>query len=220
MRKFLNTGKSIVLLEVYLPNAKKKVVLSHGFLSNKNNFFMRLVSFSLMLKGIGSVRFNYGCEDINDRIDVLKDVINYLGKTTESIGLLGSSLGGMTSIICASNPLVKSLVLVNSVYDQRETYENYLKNHRILSLLLTHNAKKHFFKYDLKKIVKCLNKPVLIISGTKDPIVSSNNMKELYDDVNAEKKLIVFKNEGHVIRRPQNLIKSVKAITSWFKKTL
>jgi len=216
MIQYINSGLRL-LLSVSKPKSSRAVIFSHGFLSNKNKYYIKSTARALARAGFKTVRFNYPTEEIKHRVSVLNKVIDEV--KAEVIGLVGCSLGGMTSIITASHPKVKSLVLVNSVYDQRKAYENYVKEHSILSKIAEKLLLKDFFSYNLKKLIQNLRKPVLVVSGEHDRITPQDLMKELYNDVQAQKEFLSL-DCGHSIWRPLHVSQVRESIRDWFLKTL
>ncbi len=195
----------------------KVVIMSHGFLSNKNTLLFRELSRLLSENGITTVRFNYNTEIISERIRILREVISKFNN--KSVGLVGTSLGGMIVMLNAHHPAVKSIALVNTLYDLRNAYNNYIKVKPIAKHFVN-LIKKELFKYDLKSVVKSITKPALVISGTNDRIIPTQVMKQLYLDLSAEKKLVLIHNCGHTIWRQQHLIRATEEIRDWFNKTL
>ncbi len=219
MKKLLVKEGKIILLEVNNNKSKKTVILSHGFLSNKNRPIMKQTATELARAGFRTIRFNYGTELISERLIKLNIIINHFSNKSDSIGLMGLSMGGMMSILGSTNPKVNSIALVNSVYDTFNAYENYIK-HRPLTLAFFNKVKDEFLTYNLKSIITNLNKPVLVITGTKDKIIPSKQMKQLYSDVKADKKLVILRGCGHAIWSQNYLNRVKEEVRDWFLKTL
>jgi len=220
VKRFIDYPGLPLLLEVFNPDSKRVVILSHGFLSSKNSPALISCSLALSRAGICSVRFNYATEDINERVAKLKAVINYYKQQGCVIGLVGDSLGGMTSIIVSKDKSVKSMALINSVYNQDEVFINYSKHHRFLARLFTPEMLKNMGSHDLKGIVKRLKKPVLVISSELDRIVDNKITRELYSDIKSEKKLVLLRNATHGIWRANHIKRVREAVKDWFSKTL
>ncbi len=209
-----------IKLHVHNPDSHKTVIFSHGFLSNKNKYFLQSTSKVMARRGFKCVRFNYGTEVISERLRILDAVLDHIKLSSDSVGLVGTSLGGMVSLISASKTIVKSLVLINPVYYQESVYANYLKHHRLLKKVFNKHVGIEFFKYDLQSIMKKLNKPVLLISGDRDEIVNPLSMRDLYADIKGEKRLVLLDNCGHSIWRPSHVEIARREIIDWFRKTL
>ncbi|MFA5405862.1 MAG: alpha/beta hydrolase [Candidatus Nanoarchaeia archaeon] len=219
-KELIDSNGFRVKLNIHNPSARKTVIFSHGFLSNKNKYFLQSTAKVMARRGYRCVRFNYKTEDISDRLLILDAVLNHISKSSDSVGLVGSSLGGMVSLITAVKPIIKSLVLLNPVYYQDKVYRNYVAHHSLLKRLFNKKVGLEFFKYDLQSIVKRLNKPVLIITGGKDDIVDYRTMNGLYNDLKGEKRLVVLDDCGHSIWRPDHVRITRREIIDWFRKTL
>ncbi len=209
--------KPRIRLTIKKGTTNKVVIMSHGFLSNKNTLLFKELSRLLNENGITTVRFNYNTEIISERVRILREVINKFNNN--NVGLIGTSLGGMIVILNTHHPTVKSIALINTLYDLNNAYNNYIKVKPIAKPLVD-LIKKELFNYNLKSIVKTIIKPTLIISGTKDRIIPTQVMKQLYLDLNAEKRLVLIHNCGHTIWRQQHLIRATEEVRDWFNKTL
>lgn len=220
VKKFIDFKGLPLLLEVFNESSKRVVILSHGFLSSKNSPVLVSSALALSRAGICAVRFNYATEDIKERVAKLKAVIRYYAKKGCRIGLVGDSLGGMTSIIASKVKAVDSMALINSVYDQETVFLNYSKQHRFLSHLFTPEMLADLKSYDLKKLIKRFKRPVLVVTSELDRTVPTKVMKELYLDVKAEKKIVVIRNATHGIWQANHIKRVREAIKDWFSKTL
>nr|MBD3312173.1 hypothetical protein [archaeon] len=207
-----------IILSVKNKSSSKAVIFSHGFRSSKNNLLFQSTARSLARAGFKPVLFNYGVERVNKRVQVLRAVINHV--KSDSIGLLGHSLGGMVSILLATNPRVKSLALVNTVYEQGLVYDNYARVRRTIAKAIPNRFKKEFFSYNLKRIVSNLEKPVIVVSGEDDQVTPQPMMKRLYNDLMGEKSFVSIPNAGHSIWRSSHLRRVRVAVRDWFKRTL
>lgn len=220
MIKKIKIKKKSYVLNINNPSAEKTVIFNHGFLSNKNKPFIKVSASALAKEGIKTVRFNYHTELMSQRLIILKGVIDYLSENTNLIGLVGSSLGGMTVILTASDQRVKSLALINTVYDPRSAYENYQKKHPVLSKLISKAVTKEFLEYNLEDKVKKLHKPVLVISGSADEVIPQVQQKKLYQQLKGHKRFMNLEGCTHAVWKLKHVRKVKQAITKWFKQTL
>jgi len=183
------------------------MILCHGFASSKNNTTYSVLAPKLMNAGIASFRFDFfghgesegdfadltvsqSINDILAAIDFIKK------KGYEKIGLMGSSFGGLSSIIAASKTnLLKFLVLKAPVSNYLELYKN--KDINVIkkwekNKYRTVEGKK--LKYDFYldsinnigyKAAEKIHIPVLIIHGNLDkdvPVEQSINLSKIIDD--------------------------------------
>jgi len=209
-----------IKLSVFKPESRHAVIFIHGFLSDKDKPFTMSAARSLSRAGLQAVRFNYRTEFVSDRIRILDEVIEHVSRTVDSIGLVGNSLGGLNAIVASKHSVVKSLALVNPVYDQRNAFDNYVKHHKFLSKIMTKEMKDAFFTIDLKGIIINLKKPVLVLSGDRDKIIPQSLMRTMYDNLKSEKRFVSLRDCGHSIWRPKHIRIAREEIREWFKKCL
>lgn len=218
--KSIKLDDSEIVLSIKNKASSKAVIFSHGFRSSKNNILFQSTARALSRAGIKSVLFNYGVERVKKRERILKMVISKVSEDSTSIGLMGHSLGGMISILQANNLRVKSLALVNTVYEQRFVYDNYARVRRFVARAIPNRFKKEFLSYDLQRKIKELDKPVLVVSSEDDKITPQSMMKRLYNNLNCKKLFTNLPNAGHSIWRPSHVRQAREAVRDWFKKTL
>ncbi len=209
-----------ILLDITNPSSDKAVILSHGFMSNKNKPLMVKVAQALSREGINAVRFNYGTEDINERVIKLREVLKHVSAKAGQVGLFGTSLGGMISIIVSVDQRVKSLALVNPVYDQISAIKNYLRVRKIALSAFKDKLEREFFNYDLPLLVKSSGKPLFVISGSRDRIIPVSVSRQLYKDATGKKKFMLLRDCGHVVWKKKHLVLVSEAVAKWFLETL
>ena len=220
MIDIINVQKTPYLLNITKPAATKTVIFSHGFLSNKNRPYITSTATTLKKAGIKSVRFNYRTELVSERRAILHQVIRHVSKESNSIGLVGHSLGGLITLLEANNPLIKSIALINTVYNPPAVIKRYENKHRVIANLLINKLKTELIKHDLRSIAKTITKPVLVISSERDQLTLPSEMKQLYLDVKGPKKLVTLKKCAHSIWNPVHVQRVKDELREWFKETL
>ncbi|MCF0114536.1 MAG: alpha/beta hydrolase [Erysipelotrichaceae bacterium] len=186
------------------------VILVHGYEgSHKDNLNY---ADAFMKEGIGSYTFDFstGSEGIrskkNERysvsseIEQLKKVIDYF-RDYKSLYLMGESLGGLVSALCADEK-IKGMMMLYPAFSLRDSAHRVFPTRKEIkdTIWLDAWVGKEFFEaiYDLdifKEISKYTGK-VEIYHGDKDSIVP---IKYSYDalDVYKDANLIVFEGEEH-----------------------
>ncbi|MCE2983892.1 MAG: alpha/beta hydrolase [Parachlamydia sp.] len=229
------------------------IVICSGFAGNKCGKYRLFVSLAkrMAAEGIAVLRFDYRCagdsegdfKDItmegklSDTLLCLNFLKNHPQVDSESIGLLGRSLGGAIAILSASAfPGVKSLALWAPVFTSepwRKLWETVKANP---ALLITKDILKHlpasfpnmdflqqFFKLDIEKnVAELKNVPLLHIHGEQDLVVKIEHAKG-YKKARGEAentRFIVLPNSDHDFSEASEQEIAIQETCDWFKKTL
>jgi alpha-beta hydrolase superfamily lysophospholipase len=227
---------------LHLPKEKTNsaVIISHGFAANKDRTRLIKLAETLSKNGFAVLRFDFGgCGESEDReitlknqVDDLKSAINYVRKNGYSnIGLLGESLGGLTSIL-AYDDEIKTLVLWAPVTKsktpsiiqkeelQRELSERgfiiYQKNGRKFRIPKEYLEERH--AVNQKAVLSKIKSPVLIIHGDKDDTVPLEQSKEAVQFLPEDSKLEIIKDGDHKL--DDKMSEVISSSVNWFKKYL
>lgn len=202
------------------------VVMSHGFTSNRNTKLFQELEKELNSKGIGTVRYEYyghgrayghkkrGLSNdvtITKSVESLRAVIKHVRrKGYKDIALVGSSFGGLLSIIAASREKIKFLAIRSPVTDpvtfwneriSKKTTEEWKKRglFRYDRLGEDYTLKWDFWKdmhkYKTGKLAKHITCPVFIVHGDKDDVVPIKYSKAFAKLTGAE--LFIVKDAEH-----------------------
>jgi len=202
---------------------KEILILAHGFASDKNTKNFVFLAEMLSKKNISSFRFDfYGhaesgglLEDITitEAVDDILQAINYVRNLGyQKIGLLGSSFGGIASIMAASktkdllflalkSPVSDYWALEKSRYSKKELTEckkigfrNYLDGDKTMKLNYSFIA--DFKNNPAYQAAKRINIPTIIIHGDKDREVPCSQSEKLVSFL-SHAKLMVVKGADH-----------------------
>ncbi len=226
----------------HLPQQKINsiVIISHGFAANKDRSRLIKVAKILAKNNIVAFRFDFGgCGESEDReitlknqIDDLKSAINYVRENGYSkIGLLGESLGGLTSILAYDNN-IKTLVLWAPVTKsktpsilQTEKFRQELNDRGFVIYRKDgRNFKipKEYFEerqnINQKEILSKIKSPVLIIHGDKDRVVPLNHSQRAMEYLSPNSRLEIIEGGNHTF--DNHIEKIVKLSVKWFRKYL
>ena len=127
-------------------NAKKIVVMFHGFTGNKteHNGHFRTIARQLAKKGVASIRMDYhgnGESDgefyefgFNDTLDDAKRIIDFATNIEgiESVAILGFSYGGAIASLVANDENCDQLVLISAAANMPELSEKKMETWRKL----------------------------------------------------------------------------------------
>ncbi|MCK4540579.1 alpha/beta fold hydrolase [Candidatus Parcubacteria bacterium] len=221
------------------------IILCHGFTTSKDNFTNSNLERILNKSSISTFRFDFFghgeseglFEDItiSEAVDDIVNAIKYLkSKSYSKIGLVGSSFGGIASIMTASKTddlFLLALKAPVSNYKERDIEikgENFIndwkeKGHRIY---VSGNGNKHKLNFTFcedydnnngYEAAKKIKIPTLIVHGDKDesvPIEQSRKIVALIQN----SELVEIKDGGHQFNNPGEFNKMLDLISSFIIK--
>lgn len=240
--EFLSGGQKVVGM-FHFPqkeDAEKRraVITCHGLMSSKDSQKYREIADRFSAQGFAVLRFDFrgngeseGSGDIlSNRIMDLKAAIQFATRRGfKCIGLLGSSFGGATAIIVASEtPEIKCLVtwstpcrlieLSGSI--NRKDVEDGSRNQKP-----THKAiETSEFMKDLAghSVVEASKKVsnIMVIHCEGDIVVPWSDAKIIYENAKQPKRLKIFEKGDHQFMDPTIRKEALELSLSWFTKYL
>jgi alpha-beta hydrolase superfamily lysophospholipase len=193
------------------------IVACHGLYSNKDSQKYMEMGEYYSKQGYNLLRFDFrGCgksigdfyqSTLTNRLNDLRDVLLYLRDhySNPCIGLFGSSLGGVVSILTATQnqwPKIHVVVVWSTpcFFDGLEE--------------LPIEFKTDFGKYDILEAASRLP-PTLFIHGTKDTLVPLSHAQNLYKRAPSPKKINFFDTD-HGFSSPEERQKALLLSLSWY----
>ncbi len=203
--------------------AESIAILSHGFTSNKNSKLYLDLEVTLNDKRIGTVRYDYfghgpayghkqgyAVSDnttLSKASESLRTVVGFLRtKGRYNLGLLGSSFGGLVSLVVASQDSdIKALVLKSSVTEPIRFWRERLGNEkieqwrkegvvRVTQDVVDYDLGFEYWEdlqgYDTLAMARDISCPVLIIHGEKDTCVPISQSYKLAKILGADVNVI------------------------------
>jgi len=225
--KFVRFGEHGLAGVFHSPSegASTCVITCHGLYSSKDSEKYIGIARRFCREGLAVLRFDFrGCGESGGQFEDtsltgrMKDLEGALGfvreQGCESIGVMGSSLGGTVAVLTAARDRrVKALVTwatpchVNELF--REEGTKGLEK-------LRGDAEKH----DVVKDVKELHCPVLIVHGSLDEQVPLSHANVLYDNTNEPKNIQIVEGADHRLTDPSHRRRAVELTLDWFRKYL
>lgn len=221
------------------------IILCHGFSSNKDSQTFPTLERIFNDKNISTFRFDfYGhgesggkFEDItiSEAVDDILNAIKFLkNKKFKKIGLVGSSFGGMASIIAASkskdlyilalkspvsNQMEKLLVKYNNknVKKWKEKGFIYYESGKLGKLKLNYSFFEDSMKINGYEAAKKISIPTLVVHGDKDesvPIEQSIRLSKIIKNC----KLEIIKDADHRYTKPEYFEKCINLISNFIIK--
>ena len=228
---FLSEGMKISGI-LHLPDQKNPscVIASHGLLSGKNSEKYIALGEQISREGMAMLRFDFrgigeseGREEdntISKKIADLSSAIDFIRTYPilgNRIGLIGSSLGGLLSLIKASgDKQIKAVVIWATPLHlddlgSKKQEEDYplppeaffedLPKHRLLPLL--------------HKVSNCL-----VIHGEEDELVPLDQALGIFYNLSVPKEIHVIGGADHRLTDPAHRQRAIELSVDWFKKYL
>ena len=240
-------GDQRLVGDLHLPDSSTEpfpcVICSHGYKSNRNSEKYFQMGYRFPLEGIAVFRFDHrgalgGESDgkfedsmLSKRIEDVLAAIEAISGVTKinstSLGLLGSSLGGMDTTL-TRNEKIKARVIMSTPFAipqpvepvirsfEEKGYYDYSDGSRI---------NKGFYEdcrhFDLREEIMKIDCPLLIIQGDRDEVVPPDHARVLYETAGSRiKELNVIKGGDHSFTDLEKLNEVISLALNWFKRYL
>ncbi|MFQ6088183.1 MAG: alpha/beta hydrolase family protein [Candidatus Methanofastidiosia archaeon] len=183
----------------YSKESEKYVEISKEF--SKNNIAVLRFDF----RGCGESSGRFEKSTLSQRLEDLEKVLEYVFENFNSVGILGSSFGGVVSLIEASkNPKIGCVVTWSSPF-------------HLVSLFKSHSVEGEFLedlkRYNMVEVSKNVRN-LLVIHGSRDELVPLQHAKDLYKNASNPKKLKILEDNHRITEKREEAIKNS---LEWFK---
>ena len=223
--------------------AQAIAILCHGFLSNKNSTTNKTLTRLLNVRGIATFRFDFFGQGESDGLfeeittslaagQAMAAIQSVLASGYKTIGLVGSSFGGLVSILTtAQRQDIACLALKCPVVDFAEelrlefgpdemarwketnTIPNLLGGSaRIRLKYRLYEDCLHQAAYDPAKMIAA---PTLIVQGQKDELVPLHQSQKLFDLLRGPKRMDLLPEADHQFTRAEDFHAMTTSITEW-----
>ncbi len=224
------------------PGPHPAVILCHGMLSSKDGEKMVMIARELERAGMVALRFDF-CfvgESEGKLFDMtysqerkdLEGALEFVkGLRPRSLGLVGSSMGGGVAVLTASGRGdIGALALMASVVHSAKLPKNSppgeLERWRCQGFIDSELGPiglgfiEDAVRQDIMGSARKLQAPTLIIHGENDMIIDSNDARELFEALPAQKRLVILPGADHRLSRPEDREHVAALIVGWFKEHL
>lgn len=231
------------ILTVPSGGAEKVIILCHGFLSSKTSSTNNALTRMLVDRDIATFRFDFfgqgesegpfnqitvslAVEQANRAIDLMRE------KGYRRIGLLGSSFGGLVSILTASQRTdLACLALKCPVVDFAEELRLEFGDDEMAQWKATDTIPNimggpgrialHYAFYEdaLRQIAyapaRSITAPTIIVQGDKDQHVPLHQSRQLYEALRVKKHLELLPGADHQFTKGPDFLRMTRTIADW-----
>jgi alpha-beta hydrolase superfamily lysophospholipase len=201
------------------------VITCHGLYSSKDSGKYVGIARTFCREHLAVLRFDFrGCGEsaglfeetsLTGRMEDLEDALDFVQEQGyESVGVMGSSLGGTVAILTAAeDKRVGALVTwatpchLDALFRGEE-----IKGLETLS--------QDVSKYDVVRAVKELYCPLLIVHGNLDEQVPLSHAEVLYENANEPKNFQIIEGGDHRLTNLSDRRRAVELTLDWFEKYL
>ena len=221
------------------------VLVCPGRVCTKEEYFYPELCESLASNGFNSFRFDFSgngesggkfeeCTISKDILDI-KSVVDYFkSKGYEIFCLIGHSLGAVEVLLYQSKyNSARRVVDIAAYADQRDATIKKFSEKQIEELnekgFIKANSwgkkfnvyKKYFYDranyWDIRKQVKKIKTPILVVHGTEDKDVPLENSEKIAFALNKKSKFVPIIGAEHFYANPKHRQRLFKEINSWLK---
>lgn len=241
-----NLKGKVLVGDLYSVKSEQIVIMSHGFFADRSHGgTVKKIVEPINEIGVDVLSFDFsGCGEstydklsLKTMIDDLEFVISFVKEMGyKKIGLFGFSLGGLISLECFNSDIVTMVVCAplteNPNYDWGKKFSDQMKDLENVGYLikkdefglrkeihLDRQLIKDFEKIQMKKVLKGITCPVLIIHGTKDTHIPVENSKKAMKFLSKESKLELIEGCDHFFSE-ENIDKMAALTKDWFLEKL
>jgi uncharacterized protein len=222
--------------------AKDVVVFSHGLFSSKDAYKITSLAADIVAAGFHLLTFDFSF--INDRggdfsrfsilqeVEDLRCAVNFMLKRgIENVHLIGSSMGGLVSLIFTSenHPAVISLSLIATPFKINEMLCRWTGLSALNTLpgdgttpiegiSFPNSFYKEALSLDMYERAGRIKIPLLILHGDRDIVVTPDNARALHESTEANSRLSIIEGGDHNLTRADHLDILKKNLIPWLEK--
>lgn len=209
------------------------VITCHGLMSSKDSQKYREIAELLSHKGFAVLRFDFrgsgesegSGNSLSKRIMDLEAARKFvIDRGYRSIGLVGSSYGGATAILVASQtPEVKCLItwstpcklmeLFDSI-DMQEGKDRSRDSRQVSKSTESFQFEEDLSKHDVAEAAKRVNK-ILVIHCKGDKVVPWSQARIIYQNAKKPKHLKIFEKGDHQLTNPSIRKEALALSVDW-----
>jgi alpha-beta hydrolase superfamily lysophospholipase len=229
----LHSNKEIECWLIENKKSKGTVILFHGYggekssMISKSDEFIKLGFNTMLVDFMGSGNSQGNQTTIGfDEAEEVKTSFDYLRQTGEkNIYLFGTSMGSVAIMKCINDTKIKpKAIMIECPFGSM--YTTVCARFKKMNaptfpmagiLLFWGGVQNGFWGFDHNptEYAKNINCPTLLLYGEKDKSVSRKEIDEIYENLNAQKELITYKNTGHENYLIKNSLEWIKNVSDF-----
>lgn len=242
-----NSGDDIsAVLSIPGKSDGRAVMLLHCFCCTKYHRVMRHLSSALNSEGIATLRFDFsGNGESGGSLEeatytkmlgearAAADLLESRGM--ERIGVAGHSLGAMMSLLAAHHDdRLRAVAFISGssqaarvreVFPQEAIEEAETKGHSHAvvygrDMRLTSDFLHDIDRHNVGHAVAVLERPFLIVHGTRDSVIEPHHARKLYLWAGEPKRIEYIEGADHLFRDESHLDEMVRKVSGWFSENL
>jgi len=149
------------------------------------------------------------------RIEDLESALDFMEEQGyESVGVMGSSLGGTVAVLTAAKDRrIEAL----ATWATPCYLDEFFRGEVIKGF---EKLRQGVSKYDVVRALKETHCPILIVHGSLDEQVPLSHANALYKNANKPKGIQIIEGADHRLKDPAHRKKAVEFTLNWFKRYL
>lgn len=237
---FFNSTGLKLAARIYFKDKYNKngVIFSHGLFSSKDGYKITRMAEDIVNSGYSLMTFDFTYSgespgDISDisimqEVDDLQSAVQvFVAKGMEQIHFMGSSMGGVVSILAASNDSVpvQSMILIATPLNLTglipEGNFHSIQDEDIIDISgvpVKGKLISELRNLDLASAVIKIKCPVLLIHGKLDSVVSVNDFEEIKKLLKSSVDSILIEDGDHNLTEERHLNLIKEKVVNWLGK--
>jgi pimeloyl-ACP methyl ester carboxylesterase len=214
------------------------VIFSHGLFSTKDGYKITNLVETITSAGLNVFTFDFSFAglsgpDISElsvyqEVEDLKSALDFvMGLGMTSVHLMGSSLGALVSLLCATGRRegIDSLMLIAAPFQPMEL----VRSLGIMDaaeipedgymIVQGRRIRNGFFRelasIDMEGILSGMDKPLLAIHGGRDGIIDTSGLEILRDSYGGPVQICIIEDGDHNLTRQSDLDYMRREIVAW-----
>lgn len=226
------------------PDTEAGVIFCHGLFSTKDGYKITRMAGPILSAGFSVLAFDFsyagesegsfaGMSVARNVDDIASAVAFFQGRGIKKVHLMGSSMGGssavlyasqkgssLTSLIAIATPLdLNSLILDNAGIDINDIESLPLNG---MTPLQGVNINNSFYRevaaLDIARVIQNITIPVLIIHGRDDAVVPFSNAEIFEKNLSSPPATLYIEHGDHNLTRDEDISLMTQEIIAWLEK--
>ena len=220
-------------------------IFAHCFTCGKNLKISHYISRALTrhriavlrpdFTGLGESEGDFSQTNFSSNIEDLTSAAGFLEAEFKAPQLLiGHSIGGTAAMAVAQSiPSCRAVTIIGSPFEPIHIMDHFLKEKTLIeeqgevtitvggqAFVLNKQFLDDLFMTDMHKVIRNLNRPLLIIHSPQDATVDIDNAARIYQAARHPKSFLAIDNADHLLSREEDASYAGRMIATWAGKYL